>query len=89
MFKIREVKKYLDDSNINEVEDYLSFTWRKFFKKCTLKLESNFEEIIWVNKKIYKNLNEMKKLYFENIINLATNIQYYWKTNCINWKKYY
>lgn len=37
-----------------------------------LKLESNFEEIIWVNKNIYKNLNEHKKQYtFGNIINLV------------------
>ena len=37
-----------------------------------LKLENNFEEIIRVNEKIYKNLNDNEKIHtFENIINLV------------------
>ena len=72
--KSREVKKYLDDNNIiYEVVDYLNiFPEKSFLKTVFLKLENNFQEIIRVNEKIYKNLNDNEKINtFENIINLV------------------
>ncbi len=72
--KSREVKKYLDDNNIiYEVLDYLNIIPEKsFLKSVLLKLENNFQEIIRVNEKIYKNLNDNEKIHtFENIINLV------------------
>ena len=72
--KSREVKKYLDDNNIiYEVVDYLNiFPEKSFLETVFLKLENNFQEIIRVNEKIYKNLNDNEKIHtFENIINLV------------------
>ena len=72
--KSREVKKYLDDNNIiYEVVDYLNiFPEKSFLKTVFLKLENNFQEIIRVNEKIYKNLNNNEKRHsFENMINLV------------------
>ncbi len=72
--KSREVKKYLDDNNIiNEVIDYLNILPEEsFLKSVLLKLENNFQEIIRVNEKIYKNLDVNEKiLTSENIINLV------------------
>ena len=72
--KSREVKKYLDDKNIlYEVVDYLNvLPEERFLKSVLLKLENNFQEIIRVNEKIYKNLNDNEKIHtFENIINLV------------------
>ena len=72
--KSREVKKYLDDNNIiYEVVDYLNiFPEKNFLKSVFLRLENNFQEIIRVNEKIYKNLNDNEKIHtFENIINLV------------------
>ena len=72
--KSREVKKYLDDKNIlYEVVDYLNVLPKeRFLKSVLLKLENNFQEIIRVNEKIYKNLNDNEKKHtFENIINLV------------------
>ena len=72
--KSREVKKYLDDNNvIYEVIDYLNILPEKsFLKNVLLKLENNFQEIIRINEKIYKNLNDNEKMHTsENIINLA------------------
>ena len=72
--KSREVKKYLDDNNIiYEVIDYLNtLPEESFLKNVLLKLENNFQEIIRVNEKIYKNLNDNEKIHiFENIINLV------------------
>ena len=72
--KSREVKKYLDDNNIiYEVIDYLNISPEKSFLKSVLsKLENNFQEIIRVNEKIYKNLKDNEKTHsFENIINLV------------------
>ena len=72
--KSREVKKYLDDNNIiYEVIDYLNtFPEESFLKSVFLKLENSFQEIIRVNEKIYKNLNDNEKIHtFENIINLV------------------
>ena len=72
--KSREVKKHLDDNNIiYEVIDYLNiFPEKSFLKSVLLKLENNFQEIIRVNEKIYKNLNDNEKIHtFENIINLV------------------
>ncbi len=72
--KSREVKKYLDDNNIiYEVIDYLNiFPEKNFLKSVILKLENSFQEIIRVNEKIYKNLNDNEKIHaFENIINLV------------------
>ena len=61
--KSREVKKYLDDNNIiYEVIDYLNtLPEESFLKNVLLKLENNFQEIIRVNEKIYKNLNDNEK----------------------------
>ena len=72
--KSREVKKYLDDNNIiYEVIDYLNISPEESFLQSVLsKLENNFQEIIRVNEKIYKNLNDNEKKHtFENIINLV------------------
>ena len=72
--KSREVKKYLDDNNIiYEVVDYLNILPKEsFLKSVLLKLENNFQEIIRVNEKIYKNLNDNEKRHtFENMINLV------------------
>ena len=72
--KSREVKKYLDDNNIiYEVIDYLNIsTEESFLQSVVSKLENNFKEIIRVNEKIYKNLNNNEKTQsFENIINLV------------------
>ena len=57
--KSREVKKYLDDNNIiYEVIDYLNILPEESFLQSVLsKLENNFQEIIRVNEKIFKNLN--------------------------------
>ena len=73
--KSREVKKYLDDNNIiYEVIDYINILPQESFLKGAIsKLENNFQEIIRVNEKIYKNLNHNEKIHtFENIINLVT-----------------
>ena len=72
--KSREVKKYLDNNNINyKVIDYLNiFPEENFLKSVIFKLENSFQEIIRVNEKIYKNLNDNEKIdTFENIINLV------------------
>ena len=72
--KSREVKKYLDDKNIlYEVVDYLNASPEEsFLQSVLLKLENNFQEIIRVNEKIYKNLNDNEKTHtYENIINLV------------------
>ena len=72
--KSREVKKYLDDNNIIYiVVDYLNILPEEsFLKSVLLKLENNFQEIIRVNEKIYKNLNDNEKIHTsENIINLV------------------
>ena len=72
--KSREVKKYLDYNNINyEVVDYLNILPEEdFLKNVLLKLENNLQEIIRVNEKIYKNLNDNEKiLTSENIVNLV------------------
>ncbi len=72
--KSREVKKYFDDNNIiYEVIDYLNtFPEERFLKNVFLKLENNFQEIIRVNEKIYKNLKDNEKIHaFENIIKLV------------------
>ena len=72
--KSREVKKYLNDNNIiYEVIDYLNiFPEENFLKKVILKLENNFQEIIRVNEKIYKNLNDNEKIHtFEDMIHLV------------------
>ena len=72
--KSREVKRYLDDKNIvYGVVDYLIvLPEERFLKSVLLKLENNFQEIIRVNEKIYKNLNDNEKKHtFENIINLV------------------
>ena len=72
--KSREVKKYLDDKNIlYEVVDYLNVLPKeRFLKSVLLKLENNFQEIIRVNEKIYKNLNNNEKRHsFENMINIV------------------
>ena len=72
--KSREVKKYLDDNNIiYEVIDYINILPQESFLKGAIsKLENNFQEIIRVNEKIYKNLNDNEKIHtFENIINLV------------------
>ena len=73
--KSREVKKYLDENNIKySVVDYLNILPNKYFLKNVLvKLENNFEEIIRINEKIYKNLKIDEKAHtFENIMNLVT-----------------
>ena len=72
--KSREVKKYLDDKNIlHEVVDYLNVLPKeRFLKSVLLKLENNFQEIIRVNEKIHKNLNNNEQRHsFENMINLV------------------
>ena len=72
--KSREVKKYLDDKNIlYEVVDYLNVLPKEhFLKSVLLKLENNFQEIIRVNEKIFKNLNDNEKTHTsKNIINLV------------------
>ena len=72
--KSREVKKYLDDNNIiYEVIDYINILPQESFLKGAIsKLENNFQEIIRVNKKIYKNLNDNEKIHaYENIIHLV------------------
>ena len=72
--KSREVKKYLDDNNIiYEIVDYLSILPdENFLKNVLLKLENNLQEIIRVNEKIYKNLNDNEKIHtFEDIIHLV------------------
>ena len=71
--KSREVKKYLDDNNIiYEVVDYLNILPKEsFLKSVLLKLENNFQEIIRVNEKIYKNLSDNEKIHtFEDLVNL-------------------
>ena len=73
--KSREVKKYLDENNIKySVVDYLNILPDKnFLKNVLVKLENNFEEIIRINEKIYKNLKIDEKAHtFENIMNLVT-----------------
>ena len=72
--KSREVKKYLDDNNIiYEVIDYINILPQESFLKGAIsKLENNFQEIIRVNEKIYKNLNDNEKIHaYENIIHLV------------------
>ena len=72
--KSSEVKNYLDDNNIiYGVIDYLNILPEEsFLKSVLLKLENNFQEIIRVNEKIYKNLNNNEKRHsFENMINLV------------------
>ena len=58
--KSEEVKKYLDDKKIlYGVVDYLNVLPKeRFLKSVLLKLENNFQEIIRVNEKTYKNLNK-------------------------------
>ena len=71
--KSREVKKYLDENNVmHKVIDYLNILPdESFLKNVLLKIENNFDEIIRVNEKIYKNLKKNEKMHtFENIINL-------------------
>ena len=73
--KSTEVKKYLDENNIKySVVDYLNILPNKnFLKNVLIKLENNFEEIIRINEKIYKNLKIDEKAHtFENIMNLVT-----------------
>ena len=73
--KSREVKKYLDENNIiYNVVDYLNVLLdEKFLKNVLSKLENNFEEIIRINEKIYKNLKiDENEHTFENIMNLVT-----------------
>ena len=73
--KSREVKKYLDENNIKySVVDYLNILPNKnFLKNVLVKLENNFEEIIRINEKIYKNLKIDEKAHtFENIMKLVT-----------------
>ena len=73
--KSREVKKYLDENNVKySVVDYLNILPNKnFIKNVLVKLENNFEEIIRINEKIYKNLKIDEKAHtFENIMNLVT-----------------
>ena len=73
--KSREVKKYLDENNVKySVVDYLNILPNKnFLKNVLVKLENNFEEIIRINEKIYKNLKIDEKGHtFENIMNLVT-----------------
>ena len=73
--KSREVKKYLDENNVKySVVDYLNiFSNKNFLKNVLVKLENNFEEIIRINEKIYKNLKIDEKAHtFENIMNLVT-----------------
>ena len=73
--KSREVKKYLDENNVKySVVDYLNILPNKnFLKNVLAKLENNFEEIIRINEKIYKNLKIDEKAHtFENIMNLVT-----------------
>ena len=73
--KSREVKKYLDENNVKySVVDYLNILPNKnFLKNVLVRLENNFEEIIRINEKIYKNLQIDEKAHtFENIINLVT-----------------
>ena len=70
-----EVKKYLDKNNVKySVVDYLNILPNKnFLKNVLVKLENNFEEIIRINEKIYKNLKIDEKAHtFENIMNLVT-----------------
>ena len=72
--KLRIVKKYLDDNNIiYEVIDCLIILPKEgFLKSVLLKLENTFQEMIRVNEKIYKNLNDNEKIHsFGNIINLV------------------
>ncbi len=72
--KSREVKKYLDDNNIiYEIIDYINILPQESFLKGAIsKLENNFQEIIRVNEKIYKNLNDNEKIHaYENIIHLV------------------
>ena len=71
--KSREVKKYLDDNNIiYEVIDYLNILPEESFLQSVLsKLENNFQEIIRVNEKIYKNLSDNEKIHtLEDLVNL-------------------
>ena len=73
--KSRDVKKYLDESNVKySVVDFLNILPNKnFLKNVLVKLENNFEEIIRINEKIYKNLKIDEKGHtFENIMNLVT-----------------
>ena len=73
--KSREVKKYLNENNVKySVVDYLNILPNKnFLKNVLVKLENNFEEIIRINEKIYKNLKIDEKGHtFENIMNLVT-----------------
>ena len=73
--KSREVKKYLDENNVKySVVDYLNILPNKnFLKNVLVKLENNFEEIIRINEKIYKNLKiDENEHTFENIMNLVT-----------------
>ena len=73
--KSREVKKYLDENIVKcSVMDYWNILPNKnFLKNVLVKLENNFEEIIRINEKIYKNLKIDEKAHtFENIMNLVT-----------------
>ncbi len=72
--KSRKIKKYLDENNLKYiVVDYLNiFPNKNFLKNVLVKLENNFEEIIRINEKIYKNLKIDQKAHtFENIMNLV------------------
>ena len=73
--KSREVKKYLDENNVKySIVDYLNILPNKnFLKNVLVKLENNFEEIIRINEKLYKNLKIDEKAHtFENIMKLVT-----------------
>ena len=73
--KSREIKKYLDENNVKyNVVDYLNILPNKnFLNNILVKLETNFEEVIEINEKIYKNLKIDEKAHtFENIMNLVT-----------------
>ena len=73
--KSREVKKYLDENNVKySIVDYLNILPNKnFLKNVLVKLKNNFEEIIRINEKIYKNLKIDEKAHtFENLMNLVT-----------------
>ncbi len=53
--------------------DYINILPQESFLKGAIsKLENNFQEIIRVNEKIYKNLNDNEKIHaYENIIHLV------------------
>ena len=73
--KVPVVVAINDENNVKySVVDYLNILPNKnFLKNVLVKLENNFEEIIRINEKIYKNLKIDEKAHtFENIMNLVT-----------------